>query len=80
MLYSNVFKRFVSWPHKSLLIVVNDIIEAHCYSFQMIGSDNEQSRSRLTDGIFAKMYDVSNAKVFIRYKTVLLIFCNYSIC
>ena len=32
----------------------NDNIEAHCYGFQMISSDNEQSRSRSTDGMIAK--------------------------
>ena len=31
-----------------------DSIEAHCYGFQMISSDNEQSRSRSTGGIIAK--------------------------
>ena len=48
-----------------------DIIEARCYGFQMISSDNEQSRSRLTDGIIAKMYNVSTTKVFVRYKTTI---------
>ena len=27
-------------------IVSTDIVEAHCYGFQMISCDNEQSRSR----------------------------------
>ena len=31
--------------------------------------DNEQSCSRSTDEIIAKMYDVSTAQVFVRYKT-----------
>ena len=35
----------------------------------MISSDNEQSRSRSTDGIIAKMYNVLTTKVFVRYKT-----------
>ena len=42
--------------------IVNDIIVAHCYSFQMISSDNEQSCSRSTDGIIAEMYNVLTAK------------------
>ena len=35
----------------------------------MISSDNEQSCSRSTDGIIAKMYNTSTAKVFFRYRT-----------
>ena len=35
----------------------------------MIGSDNEPSRSRLTGGIIAKMYDILTVNLFVRCKT-----------
>ena len=48
----------------------------------MISSDNEQSRSRSTEGIIAKMYSVSTSFVpdeDLRDRNVVH-FCNYSIC
>ena len=45
------------------VILISNSLGLHAL---IISSDSEQSRSRSTDGIIAKTYDVSIAKVFVR--------------
>ena len=47
----------------------HNVIEAHGYGFRSTVVSGEHSRSK-TSAIIA-MYDVSNTRVFVRYKTVL---------